>query len=348
MAQEKNSFSKASNKMDSITVSYFHRKRRTDANYSIEGLFERVRFDLRFSIQSRVHVCPFLSNGVLRRFANIAIARFQQSDVNHVTGDVNFVAIGLDRNRTILTNHDCGFLASAKGLRRAILRWLWLQWPINHCRFVTTVSETAKFDLLRHARVDPDKIHVIYNSIDPIFVPTPGKVPGEMVKILQIGTAVNKNIGRLAQALAGLPVQLVVVGKLDKETSDALATNRIRYEQKARLSDAEMFALYQDSDIVAFASTLEGFGLPIIESQTVGRAVVTSKVSSMPEVAGDGACFVDPFDIGSIRSGFQRVIYDAAYRDDLVRRGFINVKRFDRETTASKYLELYKKIKFGC
>ncbi len=84
--------------------------------------------------------------------------------------------------------------------------------------------------------------------------------------------------------------------------------------------------------------------MPIIEGQRVGRPVVTSNCSSMPEVAGTAACFVDPLDIDSIRSGFQRVIDDDNYRENLITSGFENAKRFDPDTIAHEYLQLYRNI----
>src|SRR5437870_3207613 len=72
--------------------------------------------------------------------------------------------------------------------------------------------------------------------------------------------------------------------------------------------------------------------------------VVTSQVTAMPEVAGEGACLVDPYDVASIRNGILRVIDDASYRDFLVHRGFENVGRFDPRLIASQYARLYEEV----
>jgi glycosyltransferase involved in cell wall biosynthesis len=98
------------------------------------------------------------------------------------------------------------------------------------------------------------------------------------------------------------------------------------------------------ADIIALASSYEGFGMPILEGQAVGRPVITSNILSMPEVAGNAACLVDPYDPSSIRQGILKIIQDAAYRDELVRKGFANVKRFDPQVIALQYLDLYKKV----
>ena len=327
-----------------IPVTYFQRKRRSDANFSIEAIFDRVRTELSGRIRAKVAISPFLSNGVVRRAVNVAVARFQQSDVNHVTGDTNFLTLGLDRDCTILTNHDCGFMARVTGWKREVLRKVWLQWPVDNCRFVTTVSEESKRDLLQYVKCDPEKIRVIHNAISPMFTPLPLREQDGVFRILQIGAAVNKNIDRLAGALTDMPVELCIVGKPSVATLQALEKYRIRYKIMTNLSNAGMLQLYAESDVIAFASTIEGFGLPILEAQAIGRPVVTSNISSMPEVAGEGACFVDPWNVDSIRAGVSRVIGDQSYRDRLIRHGFENVKRFDGAKIALQYFDLYRQI----
>lgn len=103
----------------------------------------------------------------------------------------------------------------------------------------------------------------------------------------------------------------------------------------------EILALYRECDLLCFASTYEGFGLPIPEAQATGRPVITSTVASMPEVAGEGACLVDPFSVESIRKGVLRIIRDSAFREELVQKGLRNIERFSREKIAADYLMVY-------
>jgi glycosyltransferase involved in cell wall biosynthesis len=84
--------------------------------------------------------------------------------------------------------------------------------------------------------------------------------------------------------------------------------------------------------------------MPILEAQSVGRPVVTSSISSMPDVAGGAAELVDPLSVASIRSGIERVIGDAAYRDRLIRLGKQNIRRFNSDTIAAQYLAIYRSV----
>jgi glycosyltransferase involved in cell wall biosynthesis len=99
--------------------------------------------------------------------------------------------------------------------------------------------------------------------------------------------------------------------------------------------------------MLLFASTYEGFGLPIIEAQAVGRPVITSDLCSMPEAAGGAACLVDPYDVAAIRQAVLRVMEDHEYRDDLIARGLVNVERFRASKVAAQYAQLYRTVAGG-
>ena len=101
---------------------------------------------------------------------------------------------------------------------------------------------------------------------------------------------------------------------------------------------------YEKCDILSFVSTYEGFGLPIIEAQTCGRVVITSNISSLPEVAGNGAYFINPYDITEIKNGIKELINNSKLRDELIQNGIENVKRFNPEQIANQYKELYQKV----
>lgn len=330
-----------------VQVTFFQRKPRRNANYSIERVFDGVRRELAGQIDAEVCVAPVCSDGLFARARIAWHARRRQGQVNHVTGDTNFTALALCGKRTVLTNLDCGYIVRTRGLRRWLLRLLWLKLPVRHVAVVTTISDQIKDEIIRYAGCPPEKIHVIPVAVDPEFQPAPKAFDLRRPRILHVGTALNKNLPRLIEALAGLPCVLVIVGPIDGSVRGRLEALGIEFENFVDLPSAELLRQYKVCDIVAFVSLYEGFGMPIIEAQAVGRSLVTSNRPPMSEVAGEGACLVDPADVASIRSGIDRIISDAQFRERLVERGFENVKRFRPEVIARQYLALYERV-FDC
>ena len=190
------------------------------------------------------------------------------------------------------------------------MRQLWFNLPLRRLGAITVVSNETKRDLLKWVpSLDPERIHVIPVSVSALFTRVDKEFNSEKLeRVLQVGTKENKNLLRLCEALEGLKCHLVIVGVLTNRQKTALAKHQIAYTNLIGLSDEELVREYQKtSDILAFASTLEGFGMPVVEAQIVGRPVVTSNRASMPEVAGDGAVLVDPYSVASIRDGFQKI-----------------------------------------
>jgi glycosyltransferase involved in cell wall biosynthesis len=327
-----------------MQVTYFHRQPRPQANFSIEQVFQGVRQELAGRIDARVCVAPCFSNGLFRRLWIALHARRHQVGINHVTGDTNFTALALDGKRTVLTNHDCGYIQRTSGLRRWLLGLFWLKLPVRHVAAVTTVSSQIKEEIIRFSGCPPEKVHVIPNAVSCEFKPVEKAFNATCPRILHIGTAINKNLPRVIEAVAGLRCTLVIVGRIGEDVRRQLADAQVEYENCVNLTAREVVREYEECELVVFASLYEGFGLPIIEAQAVGRAVLTSNRLPMSEVAGDGACLVDPTDAQAIRLGIDRIIFDATYRERLVESGFENVKRFQQERIAEQYLRLYENV----
>ncbi len=326
-----------------IHVTHFMRRPMPNI-YSIERLFEDIRLHLRSDSKVTVHTCRNFSTGIWGRLKDVWLARSGQGDVNHVTGDIHYLTYLLDRRRTILTIHDLNTLSRYAGVRRWVLWLLWYWLPVRLSAIVTVISESTRAELLNHVKCDPAKIRVIPNIVSSEFRPSEKAFATACPKILQMGTAWNKNLERLAEALDGITCKLVIVGSLSEQQTSVLDHHAIDRENHVGLSRGALVQQYEACDLMVFASTYEGFGLPIVEAQAVGRPVVTSNVASMPEVAGGGACLVNPNDPDSIRRGIRRVIDDPDYRSRLVRVGFANVARFRADRIAEQYASLYREI----
>ncbi len=328
------------------SVQVIFRKPAHSGHYSIERSFSAFWPYLSedsAGVYVRRVVARAPSRGLLPRLRIGLQMLFLRADVFHISGDIHFTALFLSGRKTLLTIHDCGFMQHPQPWKRFVLSRLWLRWPVRHCRHIVAVSEATKADIMRYTGCAEAKVSVIPSAIPSYFAPIPKPFEVARPRILHIGSAPNKNLRRHIEALEGIRCVLHIVGRIGREERRLLERCGVVYECTPDLDDAGVLQAYAYCDLLLFASTSEGFGMPIIEAQTVGRPVVTSNCSSMPEVAGvEGACLVDPFDVASIRRGVLRILEDADYRETLVERGFENARRFQPQAIARAYCALYR------
>ena len=329
--------------MQKVHVKYFHRKP-TLGQWSLEFIFEDVRSRLTKFINAGIHVSRFESRGFFRRVYNILEAPFFQGEINHITGDIHFVSFLLKKKKTILTILDCGTEKQNSQIKSLIYKFIWFYLPSRRVKYITAISEFTKSEIIRILpKISPAMIHVIPVAVSDAFIYYPKKFNYNCPGLLQIGTAQNKNLRRLISAIKDIDCTLTIVGKLNSDDLDLLNKNGIKYENHFGLPQKDLIELYKQCDILSYVSTFEGFGMPIIEANKVGRVVITGNCTSMPEVAGNAACIVDPFDVDSIRRGFMEIIKNSEYRSQLIENGLKNAKRFDGDLIAIQYLDLYRK-----
>jgi glycosyltransferase involved in cell wall biosynthesis len=310
---------------------------------SIEKVFREVAKSLvKNGFEIEFQQMPY-GNSLLGIFKNLFFFKPKKADVYHITGHIHYIGMKLPIEKTVLTIHDLRILLDRKGIRRWIIKYLFFEFPVRRMKYVTVISNATKREIVRNTSCDIEKVLVIEN---PAFKaksnPNPRKFNKDCPTILQVGTAFHKNIPNLAKAIEGLKCVLKIVGKID-ETQRAVLEN-IHVENVFELDELQMEDQYINADIVSFCSTYEGFGLPIIEAQSFGKPVVTSSLSPMKEVAGNGALLVDPANVTEIRAAIERIIQDEKYRHDLIERGYNNVKRFDSDKIAMQYAGIYSKI----
>jgi len=327
-----------------MKVVFFQRKPVINKQFSIEILFNQIRANLPKEIVPETRVAKYFSKGFFRRLYISFEACFNQGQVNHVTGDINFISIFLKKRKTVLTLLDLRIFQHPNPVYRKLLMLFWVKLPIRMVGYVTTISAATKNTLLNNVKVDPDKIRVMYIPVADLMEYTPKEFNENNVNILQIGTKKNKNLLRLIEAIKDIDCKLEIVGQIDEEQLTALKLNNIKYSNCVGISNEELKQKYIDADILAFVSTLEGFGMPIVEAQIVGRPVITSNLLSMPEVAGKGAHIVDPYNVEEIRDGLLKIISDKEYRESIVESGRTNAERFSVETITEQYANLYREI----
>lgn len=214
-------------------------------------------------------------------------------------------------------------------------------------------SVSTKNDLVEIYTVDPARIDVVYPGIDPIYVPQ-SKQEVERVKtkyalpdkyILSLGTQEpRKNIQRLVEAVRGLEIPLVIAGKHGwgvPDTPGSLGAHTPGVFGLGFVPEADLPGLYGGATVFAFPSLYEGFGFPVLEAMACGTPVVTSNLSSLPEIAGEAAILINPLDPDSIKSGITTALTSHA---TLRSRGLIQARTFTWAATAKNMLEIYEKI----
>jgi glycosyltransferase involved in cell wall biosynthesis len=326
-----------------MQIVYFERQPSPD-NHSVEREFEAVRGAQPKHWDQKIVYCPTPRHSVWWLLKGIVRAWAEKGEVNHIVGDVHYVALGLPKSKCILTVNDLKHLDDLKGLRGTLYRLLYFSIPLRRSAVITAISETTRDRIAEEFPFTSSSIVVIPVPIPQGFEFRPKLFNSDYPRILQVGTAPHKNVGRLVQAVKGLHCKLHIVGPLSNEVQRLLESSHIDYENSVNISDPEMLHAYDQADMVVFVSLAEGFGMPIIEAQALGRPVIVSNLSPMKEVAGAGAITVDPLDIGAIRSAIRQVVEDGPARQRIIVAGLENVKRFSAEAVAGQYAQLYRSV----
>ena len=322
-----------------MKVALIYRRKR-DGAYSIEELFHTIAGELR----KHVEVIEYETGTRWDTLRDVWRLRNMEVDIYHVTGDINYFVPLLPPRRTVLTVPDIGhYLFGLRGFKCWIYKWVWLLWPIRAARAVAAISRETQNNIVSHLGILRNRVDIVECCHSAIFKPVSRPFNIACPVILQVGTKPYKNVPRLIEALRGIRCQLVLIGQLDATLTQKLTECGIDFENRVNLTHDAIYRQYVECDIVSFVSTGEGFGVPIIEAQATGRPVITSKVSPTQEVAGDGACLVDPLDVSQIREGILRIIADSDYREQLVERGLRNIARYSPATIAGQYLDLYRR-----
>jgi len=274
----------------------------------------------------------------------------------------------LVRCKSVVTIHDCIHLMFPQYLPNP-LSLAYARTSITlaarRATRVLTVSESSKRDILRFVDIPPSKIDVIYNSYDERFGVEPKEEDVVRVReryqlhdrfVLYAGNVKpHKNLERLIEAFhlvrdRGLDrLKLVMIGDdISKYTALRRAVHRHQLHQYVRflgyLPEATLGVMYRLAGVFVFPSLYEGFGFPPLEAMAAGAPVITSNVSSLPEVVGDAALLIDPMDAGAIADAMVRVLGDAALRAELVRRGYARVKTFSWDRSVARTHAVYQAL----
>jgi glycosyltransferase involved in cell wall biosynthesis len=266
----------------------------------------------------------------------------------------------------VVTVHDLGYLHYPEAHRR-FDRW-YLDWTTRrHARLAACViadSRATRADLIRHYQADPDRIVVVYPGRDASLSRVDDREAIAVVKrrysiggdyLLYLGTLQpRKNLVRLVEAFARLQpltpdLRLVLAGKKGWLYDDLFArVEALGVEDRVvftgYVADADKALLLSGALALVYPSLYEGFGLPVLEAMACGTPVLTSNVSSLPEVAGAAALLVDPLDVDAIAEAMSCLISDTDLRNTLAEEGYEQIQSFSWAKAAREVLQVLESV----
>ncbi len=323
-----------------MRVNYIYRKKTRGGN-SIEELFNSISESLK-SVDKNEYEVPNSGASLNALINNINFVA-KKKDLIHVTGDIHYVSI-IPLKKIILTIHDVNSIVKGSFIKKLFFKIFWFWLPLLFVKKATVISHFSKRQVLEIAPWAKNKIKVIYNPVNQFFKTSIKQSLNETPIVLHLGTKKNKNLENTIKSLKGLKCKLIIVGTLTGNQHELLEENKILFENYENVIFEKIIELYEQCDIVSFVSFYEGFGMPIIEAQKVGRPVITSRCASIPEIAGNAALFVDPNNVSNMRNGFIKLFKEESLRANLVKLGLKNVERFDLKKISNDYLNLYKEL----
>jgi glycosyltransferase involved in cell wall biosynthesis len=266
---------------------------------------------------------------------------------------------------SVVTIHDLGYLVEPDAheqMHRKQLEWT-TRWNARGASGLIAVSQATKNDLVERLQIDPSRIDVIHHGVSEQLRPAmPDEINGIRERyrlgsrtVLAVGTIQpRKNLVRLIQAFERLAAQnddieLVLCGAPGWQGDRILAradaspfNGRIRH--LGYVPDSDLAALYSSATLLAFPSLYEGFGMPALEAMACGTPVIAANRSALPEICGDAALLVDPFDVDSIAGGMQDVLTDDELRQSMVARGLVRARSFRWSDCAMQTLAFLRSI----
>lgn len=242
--------------------------------------------------------------------------------------------------------------------RSAVIEWLTLGIAVRRSAAFLAISQATAQELTRRYPSARERTKVASLAVASTLTgagssSANGQLP-EPGFVLAVGTLEpRKNLPRLVEAYTHLPEEirrghkLVVVGKTGwqaRETTRALHLLGDHGLVLGHVPDADLAELYRRCAVFCYPSLGEGFGLPVLEAMANGAAVITSNLSSLPEVGGDAAEYVDPTDVASITAALERVLRDPARREELAARGTARAASFSWDQTAQIALDVLASV----
>lgn len=287
-------------------------------------------------------------------FSNRLEGYFNQADIVHGT---NYTVVPARKSRRVITIYDLTFIKHPEFANSTVSAYTHrLRKCLKWTDLVLTISHSSKRDIVEHLNVDPNQVWVTHlASRYQIDQPLP-ELSFPKPYILFVSTIEpRKNIRSLIFAFEYLKRtyqiehQLVLIGQkgwLYKPIFEQI--ERSPYESAIHhldyLPDAQVMQFYQNAEVFVYPSHYEGFGMPVLEAMTLGAPVVTTNVSSLPEIVGGAAILVEPNEIQELGEAILKVICDRQLRKNLIQKGKEQAKLYSWENTVQETLKAYRSI----
>lgn len=308
-------------------------------------------------VQLSPHKNRFLRT-IWRLFCSSKIAGQFSLDLIHITNPALFF---LKKCPVIVTIHDMAeFMLPEKygRLNSLFKRWI-AKFAIKRSDRIITVSDYSKKSIIEILNIDETKVKVIpegvcierFKTNDCKDILARYRLPQNY--ILYVGSITKgKNIELIINAFAKLDIKLktshaiVIVGKRGNAYKSIVKTvKHLQLNSKVifldHVPDEVLPCIYKHAKVFVFPSQIEGFGLPVLEAMACGTPVITSNTTSLPDVCGDSAIFINPTSIEDCKSSIELVLTDEAFRENLINKGKIRIKSMTWDFTAKEILTEY-------
>jgi len=280
-----------------------------------------------------------------------AVKKYKIDIYHRLTGQLPFIKLGCKEISTIA---DLNFTKISMNNIRKMYKHISYYWTVKKADSLIAISDFTKQAIIKKYHLSDEAITVIHHGTNRL--PAPSYIINQKLGCkywLTFGHQKHKNIETAIEAIYRYNKDydenlcLVVIGENDYLNS---LKNKLDINKRAyiifpgRISSNELNGLYEKAKGLLFLSTYEGFGLPILEAMSSRCPIISSSVCSLPEVGGNAAIFVDPFDIESIVKNMHKIEYDDSFRSKYIKSGEVRSHHFTWEKAVEKTITIYRNV----
>jgi len=331
--------------------------------------YRRTRSDLaanKTNFTFRVSEKYFFYTALWVKFYLPVTAKRDKVDILHCPC---YIAPVTDSFRVVITIHDMASWIFPENfpLKHRMVYSLLVPSSARKAARIIAVSESTKRDIVKFFRIPEEKIEVIYEGVSEIYKPVKDEnllkgtrrkydIPPSSPYILCVGTLEpRKNVARLIESFVYLKAdgkikqKLVIAGGKGWLYDDIFRTvEKFKVREEVIFTgcvpEGDLPSLYSGADLFVYPSLYEGFGLPPLEAMACGAPVVSSDVSSLPEVVGDAGILVNPYEKEELAKSIYEVINNPELKKKMISKGIERAKKFSWQTAARKTLALYEDV----